>query len=493
MNRSLVEPGGRMRINLNGATALGVSMLAVMVTGQAFAQQADAPPPSTQTFAPRDTAKGTARSEGTSAAPPSLAAGTYDMKNGLSFLLNYTGEFAANPSGGQKPGGNAFAGQLFIGADADFGKIANIQGLSGHFIFTDRQGTSLSSRYIGNDTSVQEIYGAGQTYRLTLLTLEQRLFNDHLDIEAGRTQAQGAFMISPLYCDFQNNATCGSPSTVFVDTNFNFFPDSTWGGHAKVWLDPNYHFFLHGGVYEVNPHSLLESDHGFDFSTRDATGVVAPIELGYSSAGTPGTLPTNVGVGVIIDTSRYQDPVLDIMGGASAGSGLPSLTESGRTLAFARFDRMIWQQDPLTPTRGISIFGVGIVAPDSQHQVQSYYAEGGVVWTGPLKSRPYDTLGYVISDQHYSAAGLFDLRANALMQGINPAIFKSDQYLMELNYGFQAGPAIRITPNLQYIVNPTNTGAPYLTKPIPNAFVVGAKVSVDLFTLAGLAKGPGSL
>ena len=198
-----------MTINLKGTAAIGVSMLAFAMAGHASAQEA--PPQSTQTFAPRDTAKGTARSEGTSAAPPSLSAGTYDMKNGLSFLLNYTGEFAANPSGGQKPGGNAFAGQLFIGADADFGRIANIQGLSGHFIFTDRQGTSLSARNIGNDTSVQEIYGAGQTYRLTLLTLEQRLFNDRLDIEAGRTQAQGAFLISPLYCDFQNNATCGSP------------------------------------------------------------------------------------------------------------------------------------------------------------------------------------------------------------------------------------------------------------------------------------------
>ena len=151
---------------------------------------------------------------------------------------------------------------------------------------------------------MQEIYGAGQTYRLTLLTLEQRLFNDRLDIEAGRTQAQGAFLISPLYCDFQNNATCGSPATVFNDTNFNFFPDSTWGGHAKLWIDPNYHFFIHGGVYEVNPDSLQENDHGFNFSTKDATGVVAPIELGYSSLGTPGMLPTKRCVSAWSSTSR---------------------------------------------------------------------------------------------------------------------------------------------------------------------------------------------
>lgn len=58
--------------------------------------------------------------------------------------------------------------------------------------------------------------------------------------------------------------------------------------------------------------------------------------------------------------------------------------------------------------------------------------------------------------------------------------------------GIQVTPAIRLTPNLQYIVDPDQTRFPTYRKSIPNAFVVGAKLSVDLFTLAGFAKGPGS-
>jgi len=53
--------------------------------------------------------------------------------------------------------------------------------------------------------------------------------------------------------------------------------------------------------------------------------------------------------------------------------------------------------------------------------------------------------------------------------------------------------AVRLTPNLQYIVNPDQNNEPFRVRPIPNAFVIDAKLSVDLFTLAGLAKGPGSL
>lgn len=65
--------------------------------------------------------------------------------------------------------------------------------------------------------------------------------------------------------------------------------------------------------------------------------------------------------------------------------------------------------------------------------------------------------------------------------------------MLELNYGIQLSPAARLTPQLQYIVNPDQTRFPFRPRPIPDAFVLGAKFSCDLFTLVGLAKGPGSL
>ena len=48
-------------------------------------------------------------------------------------------------------------------------------------------------------------------------------------------------------------------------------------------------------------------------------------------------------------------------------------------------------------------------------------------------------------------------------------------------------------PNLQYVINPQpQEKFAFRPRAIPDAVVVGAKLSVDLFTLAGLAKGPGS-
>lgn len=460
-------------------------------TTQATTQAATTPdgPPKGSGIATRDTARANSRDQGTAAAPPGLSPGTLDLGNGISVLLNYTGEFAANPAGGLKQG-DAFAGQFLVGADADLAKIAGIQGSSAHFIFTDRQGRNLAASDIGNDTSVQEIFGAGQTYRLTLLSLEQRLFNDHLDLEVGRLNGQGAFLVSPLYCNFQNNATCGSPVTVFKDTNFTFFPDSSWGGHAKVWLDPDYKFFFHIGGYEVNPDFLLPNDHGFNFSTTDDTGIFIPMELGYSTTPATDRLPRDYGIGAVIDTSRYSDPIFTNVGTLQAFSNAAPQQDYGRSVVYARFDQMIYRPDP-TSIRGITLFGLGMVGTGGQ-QTQSYFAEGGALWTGIIPSRPYDTLGFDVTDQHYSTLGLFNLRTFAAANGINPAEFKSDQFMLELNYGIQLDPGLRVLPQIQYIVNPTQPAAPYLTRPIPNTLVFGFKFSADLLTLARLAKGPGS-
>ena len=469
--------------------AIGLILAAFGTSDLAVAQEADSPPKGSG-IAARDTAKSTSRNEGTAAAPPGLAPGVLDLGNGLAVLLNYTGEFAANPSGGLKQG-DAFAGQLAVGIDADLHKIAGIDGGSVHFLLTDRQGRSLSASDIGNDTSVQEIYGAGQTYRLTQLGYEQRLFNDRLDVEVGRLNGQGMTLTSPIYCNFQNNATCGSPVTAFKDTNFTYYPTSSWAGHAKIWLDPEYKIFFHVGVYEVNPNRLLPDDHGFDWSTTGATGVNIPMELGYSTTAANDRLPRNYGIGAIVDESKYNDPIFTNTGALQAlATGTPQ-TDFGRSVVFARFDQMIYRPDPTT-LRGITVFGVGMVGTGGQ-QTQSYYAEGGAIWTGIAASRPYDTLGFVVSDQHYSGLGLFNLRTASFAAGINPAIFPSDQFMLELNYGIQLDPGLRVLPQLQYIVNPTQPGAPYLTRPIPNAFVLGFKFSADLLTLARLAKGPGSI
>ena len=68
------------------------------------------------------------------------------------------------------------------------------------------------------------------------------------------------------------------------------------------------------------------------------------------------------------------------------------------------------------------------------------------------------------------------------------ANIRRDQYMMELAYGAQVNPAIRISPNIQYIAHPDQTGAPFRPRDIGNAFVFGLKFTVDAPTLMGMMR-----
>ena len=101
-------------------------------------------------------------------------------------------------------------------------------------------------------------------------------------------------------------------------------------------------------------------------------------------------------------------------------------------------------------------------------------------------------LGLFVSDQRHSSLGLPSVRTAPAKEGLGGRRVDADETVFELTYGIQATPAIRLTPNLQYVLNPDQLRFPGRAAPIADALVIGGKVSVDLFTLAGLAKGPGS-
>lgn len=443
------------------------------------------PQPDGQGFAGADSAAGAADTLGQTATPPTLPAGTFDLGNGLNLIANYTGQAAANPIGGIRQGG-AYAGQVFFGIDADLNRLAGIAGGALHVAVTNRHGNNLSDRFIGNNTSVQEIFGGGQTTRLTLFSYEQKLFDDRLIVEFGRLVANIAFLNSPIYCNFQTNSACGNPTFVFKTSNFTFWPVASWGAHAKAWLTDR--VFVHAGVYEVNPRHQQLGDNGLDFSTRGATGAIMPFELGYATTFANDPLPRNYGLGGWYDASDYADPVRDVTGQRSVLTGLAPATRFGRSGIYARFDQMVWRPDP-AGIQGLTVFGVAM-AGTSGRLVEDTFLEIGALQTGTFAGRPFDTVGFVVNTQRFSRLALSNIVFAQNSLGIDRTIPRQ-QIMMELNYGIQVAPSVRLTPNLQYIINPDQTRFPYYRRTIPDAFVIGAKLSVDLFTLAGLARGPG--
>jgi len=391
---------------------------------------------------------------------------------GIGIAASYTGEAAGNLDGGASTGG-AYAGQVFFGGDLDFNKLAGWRGAALHLGFASRHGNNLAATRIGNSTSIQEIYGAQNT-RLANLTLEQRLFNDRLFLEAGRTVANIHFLGSELCNYFQTNSACGNPTFVFQTSGFTYWPVSSWGGHARWWFTPR--LYAHVGAYEVNPDHAANSDHGFDWSLGNATGVVLPYTFGYKTTAATDRLPRSYEIGGWYDTSDYTDPLRDAAGAPAVTSGQAYAPRAGRSGFFARFEQQLTRPD--TSERGLIVFGAAL-AGTSGELVEDRFFELGFVQKGTFAGRNRDTLGYVVTLQHYSDIEVENLQLARAAAGGSAAI-PHQQILMELSYGIQVTPALRIQPNLHYIIDPDSRSAPSRTQNLPNAFAVGLRFDLQL-------------
>ncbi len=485
------------RITLKQALLAGFSaaFLAVPAVGhaqQATSQAPDQAPANAEKglgFPGATSSPGITTNQGENAKPAttavSLPAGNWEITPGVSVQLNYVSESAGNVTGGIKRGGD-YADQFLVGVDADLQTLAGIPGGTIHFIGTNRDGRSIAADDIGNSLAPQEIFDGSENARITILSYEQKLFNDRVDFEVGRLPSQGAFLTSPLYCNFQDVGICGSPQIVYADSRFIFFPTSVWAGHIKFFLTDK--VFLHVGAFEEQPSITASNDHGLNFGLDGSTGVLVPVELGYTTTAKNDPYPRNYAIGALIDQSTYNDPTRDINGGRALLTGLPAQQDFGRSLVYGRFDQTIYRPDP-TSTRGIEVFGF-VGGPGSGRATQDFQIEAGIVWTGPFASRPLDTIGLAVTDQEYSSLTLSNERAARASIGLSPNGVPSNETLIELNYGIQATPWLRFTPNLQYITGVDNLNEPFRRSFIPDTFVIGGKLQVDFLTLAGLAKGP---
>ena len=382
------------------------------------------------------------------------------FQDAFDFQASYTGESATNIDGGERRG-SAYAGQLFVGGELDLNTLAGWKDTKIHIAMTNRHGKNLAEHYIGNSTSVQEIFG-GQNTRLARFTISSSFLDGDLELEGGRTVANISFLGSELCQYFQTNAACGNPTFVFRTSNFTWWPVSSWGGHAKYWLSPKTYF--HTGVYEDNTSHQDLGDHGFDWATNEATGVVVPFTLGYQTTWDNDELPRRYEIGGWYDGADYTDPVFDEEGNYAAQSGNDYAVRNGRSGIFARFEQTVTRPNPLTK-EGLTLFGA-VLTGTSGELIEDYYIKAGFVFTR----------------QQYSDEALEDQR---ILRSINGGVGTpaSSQTMLELSYGYQLNDHVRIQPNVHYIINPDQFAQRDRVMALDDAIVLGLRFDVNLAAL----------
>jgi porin len=384
---------------------------------------------------------------------------------GIDFQFGYTGEFAYNATGGSRSTG-AYADQYVAGTTLNLDRLVGIRDATFQATWTERTGRNLSSDAgLGTLQQVQEIFGRGQTARLTQFWFDQKFANGAVDWKVGRMTVGEDF--ASFSCDFQNLTFCGSdPGNLVGNYIFNW-PVSQWATRFKFNLDG--FGYLQVGVYDANPKYLGTQNAVLPVFYSGSTGALIPVELAWLP-NFGGRLPGSYKVGAWYDTSSTNDVVSDIQGKPFTITGLPPMQHSGRYGAFINFSQQLTSLVP-NSKQGASAFLNAVVADDLTSTTDAQIA-GGLIYTGPLQLRPDDDIAIALGATHVNSRVAY-VQALENAVGLGPVPVQGTEYALELYYTYRPTNGLLLRPNVQYVINP---GGSHLNR---DALILGLKTSAS--------------
>lgn len=404
---------------------------------------------------------------------------------GISVHALFLDFFEANPSGGIATGNTSNTGYLILGADADTDRILGLHGGTLHFeetIFPFRQNSAMASQIGDSIVGFQPAYTVIAN-QLSVLTYEQKLANDRLDIEAGRSNPFKYFALpvcqsinSCFSSILQNNA--GVPSPQY----------SVWSARAAYNITPS--TYVQVGAFEVNP--TVHTRYGYNFPADGATGEVTLLEIGHKTDFSTTAYPGRYSLTGFYNTAQHADASQTLLGRNKAYyPNDPAKMVNGTSGLIAEGQQIVWRADGGTtndkaPT-SIAVYGNVSLGLDSTTALRSSVFAGATLQS-PFAGRPADRFGVKVNWERLNQReGDFETAASAVSGG-NGGTVPLNSYIFELNAHVQVVSAIAFEPVVQYLVHPNDFYNPYTPNRAKDGFYVGGTLVVPIGVMLGLAK-----
>ena len=156
------------------------------------------------------------------------------QKQGVDIQFGYVSEVALNALGGTETE-ITNTDQWTGGVTLDLNKLFGWSGATFQTTLTQRSGRNLSDdANLVTLQQVQEVFGRGQTIRLTQFWLDQSFDHGFVDWKIGRMPFGDDF--ASFHCDFMNLTFCGAdPGNLVGNYIFNW-PISQWATRVKFSL-----------------------------------------------------------------------------------------------------------------------------------------------------------------------------------------------------------------------------------------------------------------
>jgi porin len=382
-------------------------------------------------------------------------------EHGITATLTFVTDALGNPTGGQRQGFTT-GNNLGLDLNFDLEKLGGPEGGSFQLSMSERFGSSLSEKDIGNVFSVQSVLGG--TFRLVDVAYQQKLLDDRVEFQGGRIAAADDFLVSSYNYVFIQNGFDGNPAGVFINApGMTPYPLATWG--ARVKGRPTKRTYVMGGLYNGDPSIRDNKHHGLDWSMHGPLFAIG--EIGYQLNGLPNDQGPigNYKAGFWYDNSQFTD--LNTLARGHA----PGVTR-GEWGFYGLFDQVLLRFGEPGDYRGLGVTGSVLISPDQSISQMPFFSTAGFLVRGLFPLRRTDATGFGVVFGQFSS----DLQeSQQRAQLTNPTIgVQRHETALELTHRFQfQGNALFLQPDLQYIIRPGGTGR------ISNAFVGGARVAIN--------------
>jgi porin len=399
-------------------------------------------------------------------------------EKGVDVVLDIVDNVAGNPVGGARQG-VAESHWVSAAADVDLDKLVGLPNTRFHVQGAWFSGDSLGRDYIGNSISFQQTWRPVPGPRLTQLNIEHDF--GKINVLVGRGAVNSYFNNSPFNCVFMSNTSCLTAYGGISDIGITAYPNSSWTAKVRYAIDRRW--YVQTGVFDYNNDLNVAGKGGLDFSLGKGTGVLIANEVGYQTTFADERLPRRYKIGLYLNTDGGTSLYYDRNGNSAALSKLPRVALGGNRVGLYVMADQTIQRAEGKSRRNLALFGRVFINVGNVAQLD-WFASGGFVKTGTFKGRDSDTIGFLLTNTHFSDQQIWylrDLRRRAGGSG-SP---KANEIIGEINYGFAALPGVRILPNIQYVINPDPIYATTRKTDVPSAIVLGLRVDVRLAQLFG--------
>jgi porin len=397
--------------------------------------------------------------------------------HGLDVSFNYTSDIAGNVTGG-KSRGMTYCDNFTLDLEFQSQPLFGYKGGTLSVIMLNRDGSNLSAQNIGNQFTVQQVYG-GSTAIFYALAYNQRFCDDRFSFKFGRMSAGDEFASSPLYWLYMNNGIDGNPQSLPVNGMFSTYPWGVWGARIRALVTHETEAML--GVYQVSPQVSRPSMHGLNWNFNPGDGLMLIGQYGWTheffKPATSAPAKTSDGKATVAG-KNLSSPAADAiphglpghywMGGYYSTYSYPqwgtSQKQNGGYGLYWHFDQMLYRMNPFKDT-GLTAWSAFVLCPQQNTAKVPFQYNGGLVYTGLLPFRPQDVSIFGVAYGNFSSN--YAQANQATLGG-----YATYELVYEWGYRINMTKFAYIQPDAQWVINPGGTGT------IPNALVLGAQVGV---------------